>query len=125
MKTIITIFFAVLSISTFSQDQTKINNFKAKKIAAKTAIEQEELARMELNFKEINPDTLDFKKQFIFMAKKDSNVFCYMKIRAKYYQINWIDANVMMEYNSIYNIRFENDSIAIYGDKGVKLFSIQ
>jgi hypothetical protein len=32
---------------------------------------------------------------------------------------------VMMEFNSIYNIRFENDSIVIYGDKGVKLFSIQ
>jgi hypothetical protein len=125
MKTIITIFFAVLSISTFSQDQTKINNFKAKKIAAKTAIEQEEHARMELNFKEISPDTLDFKKQFIFIAKKDSNIFCYMKIKNKCYKINWLDANVMMEFNSIYNIRFENDSIVIYGDKGVKLFSIQ
>jgi len=117
---------AILSFgfSSFAQDRIKAVTLQTKILKARTAIQEEEIARMEYNFTEINPDTLDSKKPVIFIAKEDSQVFCYVKIKAKFYKIDWFDANLDMK-EMIYNLRQEGDSLILFGNKGIKLISIQ
>ena len=124
MRTALIILALALTIGVKAQDSTKVATLQTKIIKARNAVQEEEIARMEYNFVEINPDTLDSKKAVIYIAKDDSGVFCYLKAKAKYYKINWFDANLDMR-EMIYNLHQEGDSLILYGNKGVKLISIQ
>ena len=124
-KIILTIAIIALSISVFAQDSIKAATFNTKVLKARTATQEVEAARMDMNFQAVNPDTLDVKKAVIWMAKEGDQVFYYIKVKAKFYKINWVDINCLMQNQAIYNMRSEGDSLIMYGDKGVKLFSIQ
>ena len=108
----------------FVIDTVKQNVLNTKILKARTAIQEEEIARMEFNFTEINPDTLDSKKPVIYIAKDGNQFFAYLKVKTKYYRIDWFDANLDMK-EMIYNLRQEGDSLILFGNKGVKLISIQ
>ena len=123
-KVILVIAIIALGCSAFAQDSIKAVTLQTKILKARTAIQEEEIARMEYDFVEINPDTLDSKKPVIYIAKDDSSVFCYLKVKTKYYRIDWFDANLDMK-EMIYNLRQEGDSLILFGNKGVKLISIQ
>ncbi len=121
MKTAITIILITLSIGLFAQDSEKI---RVARLAVKTAIEAEEKAKFEVNFKEVSPDSLTTKRGVIFIAKKDSITYYYIKVGAKNYLIDSFDMNLKVNGEN-YNERSEWDGIKIYGDKGVVLFKIQ
>jgi endonuclease V-like protein UPF0215 family len=125
MKRIV-ILLAILALgcSAFAQDSIKSATLQTKILKARTAIQEEEIARMEFNFVEINPDTLDVKKPVIYIAKDGNEFFAYLKVKTKYYKIDWLDANLDMK-EMIYNLRQEGDSLILFGNKGVKLISIQ
>jgi hypothetical protein len=121
MKTAITIILIALSIGLFAQDSEKI---RVARLAVKTAIEAEEKAKFEVNFKEVSPDTLTTKRGVIFIAKKDNTTYYYIKVGAKNYLIDSFDVNLKVNGEN-YNERSENDTVKLYGDKGVILFTIQ
>ena len=125
MKRIV-ILLAILALgcSAFAQDSIKVATLQTKILKARTAIQEEEIARMEYNFTEINPDTLDVKKPVIYIAKDGNQFFAYLKVKTKYYRIDWFDANLDMK-QMIYNLRQEGDSLILFENKGVKLISIQ
>jgi hypothetical protein len=125
MKRIV-ILLAILALgcSAFAQDSIKVATLQTKILKARTAIQEEEIARMEYNFVEINPDTLDSKKAVIYIAKDGNEFFAYLKVKTKYYRIDWFDANLDMK-EMIYNLRQEGDSLILVGNKGIPLISIQ
>ena len=123
-KVILVIALLSFAVSSFAQDSIKAVTLQTKILKARTAIQEEEIARMEYNFTEINPDTLDVKKPVIYIAKDGNEFFAYLKVKTKYYRIDWFDANLDMK-EMIYNLRQEGDSLILVGNKGIPLISIQ
>lgn len=111
----------MITLLGIAQESEKI---RVARLAVKTAIEAEEKAKMEANFIEFNPDSLTTKKNILFMGKKDSLVFYYIKIGTKCYLLEGFDMNMILN-GETYNLRTEGDSIKCYADKGVILYTIQ
>jgi hypothetical protein len=120
-RTILIIALSLITLIGLAQEGEKI---RVARLAVKTAIEAEEKAKMEANFIEFNPDSLTTKKNILFMGKKDSLVFYYIKIRNKCYLLEGFDMNMKLN-GETYNLRTEGDSIKCYADKGVILYTIQ
>ena len=121
MKKVLLIIALFLTVSGMAQESEKI---RVARLAVKTAIEAEEKAKFETYFKEVTPDTLDLKKSVLIMAKDNGKTYFYLKSGNKNYIIDSFDCNVTIE-GVIYNIRSEGDTIKLYGDKGVILYTIQ
>ena len=119
--TILIIALSLIVISGIAQESEKI---RVARLAVTNAIEAEEKAKFETYFKEVNPDTLDLKKSVLIMAKDSGKTYFYLKSGAKNYLIDSFDCNITIN-GVIYNIRSEDDTIKLYGDKGVVLYTIQ